>query len=186
MTPQGRPTYRALFNMAAPAVSIWVAGTRYSTAGSISSPTATPSRRSRNSRSPFSRSRRFTVLNSSLVAVAVGLETEKRSVAIWWESFAWLSVNYFSGASLAAIIVTYTQKLELTTLAAIGPLLVVSYLTFGMPMGRAEDSYNHLSELNKLYLSTIETLAMAIDAQDQITHGHIRRVQTYAVGLAKR
>ncbi len=36
-----------------------------------------------------------------------------------------------------------------------------------------------------MYLSTIETLAMAIDAKDQITHGHIRRVQRLAVGLAK-
>ena len=36
-----------------------------------------------------------------------------------------------------------------------------------------------------LYLSTIETLAMAIDAKDQVTHGHIRRVQTYAIGLAR-
>ena len=34
-------------------------------------------------------------------------------------------------------------------------------------------------------MSTIETLAMAIDAKDQITHGHIRRVQTYAVGLSQ-
>ena len=45
---------------------------------------------------------------------------------------------------------------------------------------------NHLSVLNRLYLSTIETLAMAIDAKDQITHGHIRRVQSYAVGLARK
>jgi putative nucleotidyltransferase with HDIG domain len=36
-----------------------------------------------------------------------------------------------------------------------------------------------------MYLSTIETLAMAIDAKDQITHGHIRRVQRLATGLAK-
>jgi putative nucleotidyltransferase with HDIG domain len=35
-------------------------------------------------------------------------------------------------------------------------------------------------------MSTIETLAMAVDAKDQITHGHIRRVQVYAVELAKR
>src|SRR5262249_41381810 len=39
--------------------------------------------------------------------------------------------------------------------------------------------------LNSLYLSTIETLAMAIDAKDQVTHGHIRRVQSYAIGLAR-
>jgi putative nucleotidyltransferase with HDIG domain len=52
-------------------------------------------------------------------------------------------------------------------------------------MRRVEDTNQHLTELNALYISTIETLAMAIDAKDQITHGHIRRVQTYAVALAK-
>ncbi len=52
-------------------------------------------------------------------------------------------------------------------------------------MQRFDDTNRHLSELNRLYLSTIETLAMAIDAKDQITHGHIRRVQSYAVALAK-
>jgi len=49
-----------------------------------------------------------------------------------------------------------------------------------------EDARSHLEHLDRLYLSTIETLAMAIDAKDQITHGHIRRVQLLAVGLAKR
>ena len=44
----------------------------------------------------------------------------------------------------------------------------------------------HVAQVNDLYLSTIETLAMAVDAKDQITHGHIRRVQVYAVELAKR
>ncbi|MDQ3253521.1 MAG: HD domain-containing protein, partial [Acidobacteriota bacterium] len=59
------------------------------------------------------------------------------------------------------------------------------YLTFSVSMGRVDDANRHLTQLNSLYMSTIETLAMAIDAKDQITHGHIRRVQTYAVALAK-
>src|SRR6476619_78375 len=54
-----------------------------------------------------------------------------------------------------------------------------------MSMGRVEDANKHLTQLNTLYMSTVETLAMAIDAKDQITHGHIRRVQTYAVSLAR-
>src|ERR671920_492709 len=58
--------------------------------------------------------------------------------------------------------------------------------TFSTSMGRVADTNRHLSELNTLYMSTIETLAMAIDAKDQITHGHIRRVQKFAVGLAHR
>ena len=63
--------------------------------------------------------------------------------------------------------------------------MVLAYVTFRAAMGRIEDANTHLSEFNKLYLSTIETLAMAIDAKDQITHGHVRRVQAYAIGLAR-
>src|SRR5262249_26364289 len=40
-------------------------------------------------------------------------------------------------------------------------------------------------KLNRMYLSTVETLATAIDAKDEVTHGHIRRVQHAAVGLAR-
>ena len=94
----------------------------------------------------------------------------------------WVSVNYFSGASVAALLVTYSHSIDLSTLLIIVPLLVISYLTFRTAMGRVDDTTKHLGQLNDLYLSTIETLAMAIDAKDQITHGHIRRVQAYAVG----
>jgi putative nucleotidyltransferase with HDIG domain len=52
-------------------------------------------------------------------------------------------------------------------------------------MARVEDANKHLAEINGMYISTIEALAMAVDAKDQVTHGHIRRVQNYAVGLAK-
>jgi putative nucleotidyltransferase with HDIG domain len=185
MKPQGRPGYRLFFNLAAPSVAIWTAGTCFYWLSGIHpySQVFTPLPRLFLPLLAFTAA--YFLFNSWLVAVAVGLEARCSPVQIWWKNFAWLSVNYFSGASVAALIVTYTQRLDLSTLAVIVPLLVVSYLTFRTAMGRAEDSYNHLSELNRLYLSTIETLAMAIDAKDQITHGHIRRVQIYAVGLAK-
>ena len=53
-------------------------------------------------------------------------------------------------------------------------------------MGRLEDAIRHVSQVNDLYLSTVETLAMAVDAKDQVTHGHIRRVQVSRSNLAKR
>ena len=53
-------------------------------------------------------------------------------------------------------------------------------------MARVDDAHRHLAELNDLYVSTVETLALAIDAKDQVTHGHIRRVQERAVELARR
>jgi putative nucleotidyltransferase with HDIG domain len=186
MTPKGQPTHRVLFNMAAPAVSIWLSAQIFFVIGGI------PPLAQRSTSLPelFIPLLVFTslyfLLNSWLVAIAVGVETRRPASRIWRDNFPWLSVNYFSGASVAALIATYTTQLEASTLVVIVPLLVVSYLTFRTAMGRMDDTNKHLRELNRLHLSTIETLAMAIDAKDQITHGHIRRVQTYAVGLAKK
>lgn len=107
--------------------------------------------------------------------------------SVWRDNFLWLSLNYFSGASVAALLLPFLQSSESAFIKVIGvilPLLLISYLTFKTALGRVEDANLHLAELNRLYLSTIETLAMAIDAKDQITHGHIRRVQLYAVKLA--
>ena len=80
---------------------------------------------------------------------------------------------------------TYIETLGLVSISLVAPLMVLAYVTFRTAMGRIADANKHLLELNKLYLSTIETLAMAIDAKDQITHGHVRRVQAYAIGLAR-
>jgi putative nucleotidyltransferase with HDIG domain len=62
---------------------------------------------------------------------------------------------------------------------------LILYFTFKIPMARMQDAMQHLNEIKTLHSSTIEALAMAVDAKDQVTHGHIRRVQSYAVGLAK-
>lgn len=185
MKPRGGSGHKILFNTAAPAISIWVSSKIFFSTG-IQPYAVQPS----PLQLLFVPLLLFTILyfllNSWLVALALGFETGRSPVEIWWKNFTWLSVNYFSGASVAALIVTYTREIDFSTLAIIVPLLVVSYMTFRTAMGRVEDSNKHLSEVNRLYLSTIETLAMAIDAKDQITHGHIRRVQAYAVGLAKR
>jgi putative nucleotidyltransferase with HDIG domain len=74
---------------------------------------------------------------------------------------------------------------DVTTMGLIIPLLVITYLTFRTSLGRIEDAHRHVQEVNRLYLSTIETMAMAIDAKDQVTSGHIRRVQQFALGLAE-
>ena len=128
----------------------------------------------------------YFVLNSGLVAVAMSLERGEPAYRLWRTNFLWLGLNYLGGASFAALIVTYRQQFDLAMISVIVPLLVITYFTFRTAMDRLEDANRHVGQLNELYLSTIETLAMAVDAKDQITHGHIRRVQVYATELARR
>jgi putative nucleotidyltransferase with HDIG domain len=126
----------------------------------------------------------YFLLNSWLTALAVSFETASPVLCLWRDHFLWLSLNYFVGASVAALIVRNTTDISFATLGVILPLLLISYLTFKTSLGRVTDADQHLAELNRLHVSTVETLAMAIDAKDQVTHGHIRRVQEHAVALA--
>ena len=130
----------------------------------------------------------YFLLSSWIITFAIALERRLPPFKIWRDNFAWISLNYFGGASVAALIVSYTNELGSTFLLIIVTLLPVMgilWATYSRRVDRVQDANRHLIELNTLYVSTIETLAMAIDAKDQVTHGHIRRVQQYAVGLAR-
>lgn len=125
------------------------------------------------------------VLNSGLVAVAVAVERGVSAFDVWKTQFLWLSASYLASAAIAAILVVFTNTVDFALAAVLLPLIAVTFLAVRTTLGRLDDANKHLSEVNSLYLSTIETLAMAIDAKDQVTHGHIRRVQRFAVGLAR-
>ena len=60
-------------------------------------------------------------------------------------------------------------------------LLPIALLAFYFAFGVSRRA----NQISELHLATIEALALAIDAKDQTAHNHIRRVQVYAVGLAR-
>jgi putative nucleotidyltransferase with HDIG domain len=179
---------RILFNVAAPSVAIWIAAHSFYWLAGIK-PLAESPQGILSLLGPLVLlAVLYFLLNSTLVALAIAFEKHLSAYAVWRDSFLWLSLNYLSGASVAGLLLPYLQPDPQQFARVIGillPLLLISYLTFKAAMGRVDDAHRHLQELNNLYLSTIETLAMAIDAKDQITHGHIRRVQVQAVALAK-
>ena len=178
-------TLRLMFNMAAPALSIWIGATVFFATSGAKPLIQEPSQISELALPLLLFAVVYFLLNSAMTAVAIAFENRVNPVALWREHYVWVSLNYFGGASLAALLVVYTREIDFTYLAIIVPLLLILYLTFKTSMARVEDANLHLAQMNTLYLSTIETLAMAVDAKDQITHGHIRRVQSYAAGLAR-
>lgn len=184
-----RRPLRVLFNMSAPAIAIWLSAHSFFLFAGISPLQGTPRPVLSLLVPLLAMAVIYFLLNSWLIAGAVAFETRTSAIVVWRRNFLWLSLNFLSGASVAALLLPYLQDPQQSFLRVTGillPLLLISYLTYKTALGRVEDANKHLNELNQLYLSTIETLAMAIDAKDQITHGHIRRVQQYAVGLAQR
>ncbi len=123
--------------------------------------------------------------NTILIAIAVALDVKRPVLAIWREHFLWLVATYFAAASVSFCLVLLMYEAGLAAAILVLPLLLVLHLTLRSSIGRLEDARSHLAHLDRLYVSTVETLAMAIDAKDDVTHSHVRRVQAYAVGLAR-
>jgi putative nucleotidyltransferase with HDIG domain len=178
--------HRAMFNLAAPALSVWLASHLFFLVAGIAPLVKEPSPINAILPALVIFALVYFTLNSWLITFVIAFERRLDPVTIWKRSFVWLSLNYLGGASVAFLLVGYNRKIDLGYVGVIIPLLLVLYFTFKTTMGRVEDADKHLEQLNRLYLSTIETLAMAIDAKDQVTHGHIRRVQTHATSLARQ
>ncbi len=181
-----RPEFhRTLFNIAAPAFSAWCSSHLFFAVSGIAPLSLKPAGLDEILPALVLFSITYFGLNSWLIAFVIALQRRLNPFDVWRGGFLWLSLNYFCGASLAILLVGYNRTIDLRFVAVVVPLLLVLYFTFRTSMQRVEDANKHVDAMNTLYLSTIETLAMAIDAKDQVTHGHIRRVQSHATSLAR-
>ncbi len=63
--------------------------------------------------------------------------------------------------------------------------ILATYLIYRSARIRLQAKTNEIESLSKLHLATAEALATAIDAKDQTTHCHVRRVQIYAAGMGE-
>jgi putative nucleotidyltransferase with HDIG domain len=127
----------------------------------------------------------YFAVNSGLTAIVVGLSARRSIAAVWAQHYWPLIPSYVAGASVSLLLVLAFREVKFTAIALIVPLLIITYLTLRSSFGRLEDSKIHVAQLNRLLLSTVETLATAIDAKDEVTHDHIRRVQQGTLGLAR-
>lgn len=177
--------HRAMFNLSAPALSVWISSHLFFLVAGIQPLVKQPSPVNAILPALLLFALTYFTINSWLITFVIALERKLSPFTVWKRSFVWLSLNHLGSASVAFLLVGYNRKVDLSYVGVIIPLLLVLYFTFKTAMARVEDADKHLEQVNRLYLSTIETLAMAIDAKDQVTHGHIRRVQAHATSLAK-
>ena len=123
-------------------------------------------------------------LNSGLLSVAIALESNAPIIVVWRRLWP-LSMNYIAAASAAFCFVIVIRSAGWLAALGVAPLVVVLHLTLRSITGRLSDAERYVQTVDKLYLSTIETLATAIEAKDGVTSDHIRRVQKFAIGLAR-
>ena len=107
----------------------------------------------------------------------------RESLTQWWLSNQlWISWALLV-VPFALEIIYGTRLLPYLILAPI--TLFATYLIYRNASARLRVKTNELTALGDLHLATAEALATAIDAKDQTTHCHVRRVQIYAAGMGE-
>jgi diguanylate cyclase (GGDEF)-like protein/putative nucleotidyltransferase with HDIG domain len=124
-------------------------------------------------------------MNSGLNIALTALKSGRSLVTIWKDSFLWTSISYLAGALTACLVVKLITVISLYVFVISIPILAITYFTYKVYLDKVETSNRHAEQMADLHLRTIEALAIAIDAKDEVTHDHVHRVQIYATGLAR-
>jgi putative nucleotidyltransferase with HDIG domain len=119
------------------------------------------------------------------VAGVIALTERKPLWSVWSGSYFWSFAHYLVGAGVAGLFVTAKQHLGWQTAMLIVPMTYIIYRSYNLYIGRMDDARRHAEETAALHFRTIESLALAIEAKDQTTHDHLRRVRVYAMGIGE-
>ncbi len=84
------------------------------------------------------------------------------------------------GAFVAAWVIQQSFSLALLSVTIFAAAQVIYLAWFRLNVKTRETE-----ELSRMHFATAEALATAIDAKDQTTHCHVRRVQIYAAGMGE-
>lgn len=127
----------------------------------------------------------YFIVNTVPLAIIISLTEHRGLRSVWKSNFNWLLFYYLIGVCLAEIVHVATVRLGFAFTLALLPLVYAVYRSYRLYLGRLEQDKVHAQSMASLHLRTIEALAMAIEAKDECTHEHLRRVQVYSMELAK-
>jgi len=124
-------------------------------------------------------------INTFIIAYGQALARNKGLIETWTENYLWVSPAFIVSVGVAGAVCEAITHFGFYSFVVALPILLMTYIAFNAYFGKVEMSNRHVEKLNKLYLATLECLTMAIDAKDQMTEGHIRRVRALAEGLGR-
>jgi diguanylate cyclase (GGDEF)-like protein/putative nucleotidyltransferase with HDIG domain len=123
--------------------------------------------------------------NGLTVSTIYALRNERPFLKFWQDGYLWKWWSFLGSAFATLIIYLSVTHFGWAYVLLSAPIVGASFWTYKIYFERVNAKTREAQELSRLHLATVEALATAIDAKDQTTHFHVRRVQIYAEGLGK-
>ena len=125
------------------------------------------------------------VMNGLLVATLHALKRRRSIWKFWRDGYVWTAWTFFAAAITTALLYRAVMSYGLLYVLLSVPVIAATFATYKIYFERVNEKTREAAELARLHLATVEALATAIDAKDQTTHCHVRRVQIYAAGMGR-
>ncbi len=127
----------------------------------------------------------YFAFNTISVAGIIAMTEGRNPVHVWKECYLWAFPYYLLGALIACGVSAINRLVGWQFGLLAFPIVYWIYRSYQTYLSRLAAQKKHAEEIAALHLRTIEALSLAIEAKDHTTHDHLRRVQTYAVEIAK-
>ncbi len=125
----------------------------------------------------------FTGERAELLPALSPVASVRASLGHWWHTNQlWIAWTLLA-VPLVLELIYGTFLLPYLILTPIS--ILATYLIYRSARARLQSKTGEIEALSELHLATAEALATAIDAKDQTSHCHVRRVQIYAAGMGE-
>lgn len=124
-------------------------------------------------------------INGFTISTIYALRTRRPILKFWVDGYLWTWWSFLGAAIATAVIHSAASRLGWAYVLLSMPIIAATFWTYKIYFDRINAKTREAEEMSRLHLATVEALATAIDAKDQTTHFHVRRVQIYAKGLGK-
>jgi diguanylate cyclase (GGDEF)-like protein/putative nucleotidyltransferase with HDIG domain len=122
--------------------------------------------------------------DSLYLSLIVSLAKGKSIFRVWHDTYLYTAPSYFIAGELSFAAAKLTSFSPIALLVLF-PVFYSTFYSYRVYLRKLEEEKKHAGEMSALYSSTLLTLALAIDAKDKNTHGHIQRVQKYSRAIAE-
>ncbi|MDO0822190.1 HD-GYP domain-containing protein [Desulfosporosinus nitroreducens] len=116
----------------------------------------------------------YLIINMTIVALVLGLVSNKSPLSIWMVNFRWALPNFIALVPLGFLLALLYKNW--------GPLGI--FLLF-IPLLISRHAFQLYIDMRENYLDTVEALVQALEAKDTYTSGHSARVGKLAVAVAE-
>ena len=122
------------------------------------------------------------LVNVGLLSRLFALRGQAKFFRAWQENLSWAAPIALPTSAVASLAYLALQYNWLVMVIIGAPILIA--INFGHRQYR-NNMHQRIELLEKAHRETIEALAVAINAKDEVTHEHVLRVQIYAAGVAR-